>query len=115
MADVTILFTGYNSITQTYNTGGYNEDVAFPALTSALGSVTSTGDTTVTVTGVSADATAGNTSESAGGGISVGVTGLSLTGSIGSTNVWGPVSPGIDTSWTPVDTSQTPNWTEVAA
>ena len=81
MADVTILFTGYNSITQTYNTGGYNEDVAFPALTSALGSVTSTGDTTVTVTGVSADATAGNTSESAGGGISVGVTGLSLTGS----------------------------------
>tara|TARA_R110000851_G_scaffold165509_1_gene310484 strand:+ start:436 stop:783 length:348 start_codon:yes stop_codon:yes gene_type:complete len=115
MADVTISFEGYNSLTQTYNVGGYNQDVAFPALTSAIGTVTTTGDTIVNVTGVSAGATAGNTSEDAGGGISIGVTGLELIGSVGGVNLWSPVNPGISTNWTPVNTSQTPNWTEVAA
>ena len=115
MANVTILFGGYNSITQTYNVGGYNEDVAFPALASAVGSTSYIGDITVNVTGVSAGATAGNTSEDAGGGISIGVTGLKLIGSVSGVNVWSPVNPGISTTWTPVNTSQTPNWIEVAA
>ena len=102
MADVTISFGGYNSITQTYNVGGYNEDVAFPALASAVGSTSYIGHITVNVTGVSAGATAGNTSEDAGGGISIGVTGLELTGLDGGVNLWSPVNPGINTTWTEI-------------
>ena len=102
MADVTISFGGYNSITQTYNVGGYNQDVAFPALTSAIGSVSFVGDITVNVTGISVGATAGNTSEDAGGGISIGVTGLELTGLAGAVNLWSPVNPGINTTWTEI-------------
>ena len=36
MTDVTIVFKGYNSITQGYNEGGYESDVAFTGLTSGL-------------------------------------------------------------------------------
>tara|TARA_R100001369_G_scaffold88505_1_gene125091 strand:- start:25 stop:339 length:315 start_codon:yes stop_codon:yes gene_type:complete len=104
MANVAIYFKGYNSITQGYNEGGYESDVAFIGLTSALGSVASVGDTVVSVTGVSAGATAGNTSESAGGGISIGVTGFGLTGLLGTINIWSDVQ-----------SDQTPNWTEIAA
>ena len=50
MADVTIFFTGYNQITQGYNRGGYNQDVAFTGLTSGLGSVTALAGTIVSVT-----------------------------------------------------------------
>ena len=54
MADVTIYFEGYNSITQTYNSGGYNQNVAFTGLASGLGSVTVVQGTgvTISVTGV---------------------------------------------------------------
>jgi hypothetical protein len=102
MADVTISFAGYNSITQTYNAGGYNQDLAFPALASAVGSTSYIGDITVNLTGISAGATAGNTSEDAGGGISIGVTGLELTGFVGGVNLWSPVNPGINTIWTEI-------------
>ena len=130
MADVTVYFEGYDSITQTYNSGGYNQDVAFTGLASGLGSVTvveGTGVTvtvtglagtsavgsvtvtegsavTVTVTGNSVTATAGNTTETAGGGVSVGVTGAGVTASTNGVLIW-----------TELDTSQTPNWTEIAA
>ena len=115
MADVTILFSGYDSITQGYNEGGYDQDVAFTGLASALGSVTTTGDTGVNVTGVSANATAGNTSEDAGGGLSIGVTGVLGTSGINSVLVWGIVPTDQTPDWTAISTSQTPIWVDIAA
>ena len=50
MSNVNIVFEGYNSITQGYNEGGYNQDVAFTGLTSALGSVAATDETGINVT-----------------------------------------------------------------
>ena len=115
MSNVNIVFEGYNSITQGYNEGGYNQDVAFTGLTSALGSVTATDETGIVVTGVSASATVGNTTEAAGGGISLGVTGVAGTSALSSVNIWSEV----DTSQTPnyqaISTTQTPNWTDIAA
>ena len=61
MADVNILFSGYDSITQTYNNGGYNEDVAFTGLASALGTAAVVIAQEITVTGEEASASAGNT------------------------------------------------------
>ena len=91
MSNVNIVFEGYNSITQGYNEGGYNQDGAFTGLTSALGSVTATDETGVTVTGVSASATVGNTTETAGGGISLGVTGVAGTSAVSSVSVWSEI------------------------
>tara|TARA_R110001606_G_C15376427_1_gene650019 strand:- start:36 stop:350 length:315 start_codon:yes stop_codon:yes gene_type:complete len=104
MANVTIVFKGYNSITQGYNESGYESDVAFIGLTGGLSSVAATGDTIVSPTGIAANATAGNTTETAGGGISVGVTGVGATASTNSASVWSVI-----------DTSQTPNWVDIAA
>ena len=115
MTDVNISFSGYNSITQGYNEGGYNQDVAFTGLASALGSVSTTGDTGVVVTGVSASATVGNTSEAAGGGISIGGTGLVGTSALSEVLVWVIVPTDQTPNWQDISTSQTPNWTEIAA
>ena len=126
MADVTILFSGYDSITQGYNEGGYDQDVAFTGLASALGSVTATGHTGVNVTGVAASATAGNTTETAGGGISIGVTGVLGTSSINNVLVWGivptdqtpnwaAINPSQTPEWATINASQTPDWTDIAA
>ena len=130
MADVNVVFEGWNSITQGWGDGTWGEDVAFTGLTGSVGSVTvveGSGVTvtvtglagtsavgsvtvvegsgvTVNLTGESVTATAGNTTETAGGGVSVGVTGEGVTVSTGGVLVWSAV-----------DTSQTPNWTEIAA
>ena len=116
MADVTILFSGYDSITQGYNEGGYDQDVAFTGLTSALGSVSiSIVLDPIQVTGEEASATAGNTTETAGGGISIGVTGVLGTSGINDVLVWGIVPTDQTPNWTAISTSQTPNWTDIAA
>ena len=116
MADVTILFSGYDSITQGYNEGGYDQDVAFTGLTSALGSVSiSIVLDPIQVTGEEASATAGNTTETAGGGISIGVTGVLGTSGINDVLVGGIVPIDQTPNWTAISTSQTPNWTDIAA
>ena len=115
MSNVNIVFEGYNSITQGYNEGGYNQDVAFTGLTSALGSVTATDETGVTVTGVSASATVGNTTETAGGGISLGVTGVAGTSAVSSVSVWSEIDPSQTPNHQAISTTQTPNWTDIAA
>ena len=115
MADVNILFSGYDSITQTYNNGGYNEDVAFTGLASALGTAAVVIAQEITVTGEEASASAGNTTETAGGGISDGVTGSAVTASINSVNVWTNIVPSQSPSWTNINVSQTPNWENITA
>lgn len=106
MADVTIYFTGYDSITQTYNSGGYNQDVAFTGLASGLGSVTVVEGSGVTVSasGSAGTSSIGSVTVTEGTGVTVEVTGETATGAISSVLIW-----------TEVATSQTPNWTEIAA
>ncbi len=144
MADVNVVFEGWDSIAQGWGDGTWGNDVGFTALTSGQGSVTvnegsgvtvsasgiaatsAVGSVTVfdgsgqvvSVTGISVDATAGNTTETAGGGISVGVTGKGVTVELGGVLVWSAVitaQPSPAPQWTEVNTSQTPTWTEIAA
>ena len=126
MADVNILFQGYNSITQTYNAGGYGEDLGFTALSSSVGSVTVAVEGDVLVLGSAATASAGSVSVAEGAGISVSVSGVELTASAGGLNIWSNVdtsqtpnwseiSASQTPSWSAISTSQTPNWTDIAA
>lgn len=104
MADVTIFFGGYNSITQTYNSGGYNQDVGFTGLSGSVGNVVVAIEEEIDVTGLAGTSAVGSVTIAQGGGITVEVTGVAATGSAGGINIWGSI-----------DDSQTPNWTEIAA
>jgi hypothetical protein len=114
MADVTIFFTGYNQITQGYNRGGYNQDVAFTGLTASAGSVTALAGTIVSVTSVAATGSVGSVTVTAGTGATIEAAGIEATGGAGTINIWGPVDTSQTPSWTAVTDSQTPNWSEVA-
>ena len=114
MADVTIFFTGYNQITQGYNRGGYNQDVAFTGLTASAGSVTALAGTIVSVTSVAATGSVGSVTVTSGTGATIESAGIEATASAGTINIWGPVDTSQTPSWTAVTDSQTPNWSEVA-
>ena len=114
MTDVTIFFTGYNQITQGYNRGGYNQDVAFTGLTASAGSVTALAGTIVSVTSGVATGSVGSVTVSAGSGATIEASGIAATGGTGTINIWGPVDTSQTPSWTAVTDSQTPNWSEVA-
>lgn len=84
----------------------------------ATGAITSVASVSaaanVTVSGVSA--TANVNSVVVGIGAEVIVTGVSATGSVGNVNVWTSISPSQpDQNWVAESTSQTPEWTEIAA
>ena len=115
MADVTIFFTGYNQITQGYNRGGYNQDVAFTGLAASGGSVTALAGTIVSVTSPQMTSAVGSVTITGGSGETVDVTSAAMTASAGVINIWQPVVPGQTANWVEIDDSQTPNWTEVAA
>lgn len=104
MADVTIGFTGYNSLTQRYNQGGYNTDVGFTGLTSSTTSVTVNGQIIIDASGQSLSASVGSVTVSLGTSVFFQPTGIQMTASTLTINIWSPVVPG-----------QTPNWTEIAA
>ena len=114
MTDVTIFFTGYNQITQGYNRGGYNQDVAFTGLTASAGSVSALAGTIVSVTGISVTSSVGSVTVTAGTGATIEAAGIAATGNAGTINIWGPVDTSQTPSWTLVTDSQTPNWSEVA-
>ena len=114
MTDVTIFFKGYNSITQGYNEGGYESDVAFTGLTSGLGSVSALAGTIVSVTGISVTSSVGSVTVTAGTGATIEASGIAATGGSGTINIWSPVDTSQTPSWTLVTDSQTPNWSEVA-
>tara|TARA_Y100001968_G_C19239992_1_gene658934 strand:+ start:577 stop:924 length:348 start_codon:yes stop_codon:yes gene_type:complete len=115
MSNVNIVFEGYNSITQGYNEGGYNQDVAFTGLTSGLGTATALAGTIVAVSGVELTASLGGIAISAGGGETVQVNGIAATGGISSLNIWSGIVPDQTPSWSTITASQTPNWTDIAA
>ena len=114
MTDVTIVFKGYNSITQGYNEGGYESDVAFTGLTSGLGSVTALAGTIVSVTSGVATGSVGSVTVTAGTGATIEASGIAATGGTGTINIWGPVDTSQTPSWPLVTASQPPNWSEVA-
>jgi len=114
MTDVTIFFKGYNSITQGYNEGGYESDVAFTGLTSGLGSVSALAGTIVSVTSGLATGSVGSVTVTAGSGATIEASGIAATGGAGTINIWSPVDTSQTPSWTLVTDSQTPNWSEVA-
>ena len=68
MADAKVVFEGWDSSTQGWGLGGWGQDVDIASATSSVGTVTVGAVTLVNVTGLQVDATAGNTTESAGGG-----------------------------------------------
>ena len=76
MADVTVYFEGYDSITQGYNEGGYNQNVAFTGLTGSTNSVTVVQGVgvTVSVTGAASTASVGSVTVVQGAGVTVTVT-----------------------------------------
>ncbi len=115
MADAKVVFEGWDSSTQGWGLGGWGQDVDIASATSSVGTVTVGAVTLVNVPGLQVDATAGNTTESAGGGISVGVTGTSVTASTSGASIWSAVITSQTPSWSEISTSQTPNWTEIAA
>ena len=115
MSNVTISFSGYNSITQGYNEGGYESDVAFTGLTSALGTATALAGVLISVSGLAAVTSEGSLTVTTGSGATIELTGLATTSGIGSVNIWGPIDPSQTPSWTNETPSQSPNWTEIAA
>tara|TARA_R110000787_G_scaffold107453_4_gene215354 strand:- start:3924 stop:4307 length:384 start_codon:yes stop_codon:yes gene_type:complete len=126
MSDVTIFFSGYNSITQRYSVGGYESDVAFTGLTLAQGSATSSAGATVPVTGQSVSSSLGSVAIVEGVGPLVEVVGNEVTigtqdlkaywqGIVpGQTAQWNPLVPGQTAQWNPLSASQSPIWTEIA-
>lgn len=115
MADVDVVFEGWNSVTQSWGGGGWGEDVSFTGITSSVGSVTLVegSGVTVTVTGLVATSAVG--SVIIGEGVGVAVTGNSVTVSSGGVNVWSLVDTSQTPNWTEISTSQTPSWTDIAA
>ena len=81
--------------------------------TSALGSVTIAGASTLTLTGTSATSSLGTSTVAIS--ISVAVTGVTATGFTGEENVWGRVVPNQTTTYSTITVSQTPNWSGIAA
>jgi hypothetical protein len=115
MSNVTIFFSGYNSITQGYNEGGYESDVAFTALTSALGTATALAGVFVSVSGVAAVTSEGSVTIVNGSGATIALTGIAATSGLGSVNIWSSINPDQTPDWTNETPSQSPNWTEIAA
>ena len=115
MTDVTIFFKGYNSITQGYNEGGYETDVAFTGLSLGQGTVVPLAGTIVPVTESEITSAVGSVTVVEGTGVTVSVTSAEMTASTATINIWEPIIPDQTTDWPAVDTSQTPNWTEIAA
>ena len=114
MSNVTISFSGYNSITQGYNEGGYESDVAFTGLTSALGTATALAGVLVSVSGLAAVTSEGSVTIVDGSGATIALTGFAASG-LGSVNIWSAIDPSQTPSWTSETPSQSPNWTEIAA
>ena len=115
MTDVNIAFSGYNSITQGYNEGGYETDVAFTGLSVGQGTVTALAGTIVPATESEITSSVGSVTVVEGTGVAVSVTSAEMTASTATINIWEPIIPDQTTDWPAVDTSQTPNWTEIAA
>jgi hypothetical protein len=85
VANIIVAFEGWNSSTHGWGEGPWGEGVSVPAAVSAVGSVTITADSNVTVTGLSATASTNDVSVTADANVSV--TGRSATGSVGSVTV----------------------------
>jgi hypothetical protein len=82
------------------------------AITSTLGSVTTTSDNNIEVTGFAGTTGLGSVTLIAKAVVAI--TGLEALGKIKTVNVWGLVNDAQTPSYSDVSTTQTPNWKEVA-
>ena len=84
-------------------------------MTVSGGSVIALAGTIVPVTQSEITSAVGSVTVSEGTGVTVSVTSAEMTASTATINIWEPIIPDQTTDWPAVDTSQTPNWTEIAA
>jgi len=88
--------------------------IAGQAVTSALGSEGVTGTAEITLTVSLAGTTALGTLSSVTGTANVSITGFSATLSAGDVILWGLVLPGVTTTYSNVNTSNSPTWSTVS-
>ena len=80
--------------------------------TSALGTVIPVSNNNLDVTGLAGTSALGSVTTTADSDNPV--IGFGLTGSVSSVLVWGQVAQNVTTTYTPVSTTQSPDWQEVA-
>ena len=81
--------------------------------TLALGTESLITNNSLDMTGVVGTGAVGTATPTANAGVVI-TDGFELTSALNTVNVWGQVAQGISTTYTPVSTTQTPNWQEVA-
>ena len=94
MADVKVVFQGWNSSTQGWGEGSWGNDVAVPQATTSVGSVSVTADANVSVTGVVGTTAIGRTTETI-------------------LPTWGEIIPDQNASYSTVTPSQTPSYSTI--
>ena len=96
MADVTVVFSGWDSSSQAWGAGTWGNDVAFPiSSTGAVGAVSIEGAASVPETGLAASGQVGSASTVVGTGVNVSVTGIAASGGAGSAAVEGDSSASV--------------------
>jgi len=81
--------------------------------TSALGTESLSTNNILDVTGFVGTSALGSVTPKANANVTI-TEGFEITSALNTVNVWGQVAQGISTTYTPVSTTQTPNWQEVA-
>ena len=81
--------------------------------TSALGTESLSTNNILDVTGFVGTSALGSVTPKANADVTI-TEGFEITSALNTVNVWGQVAQGISTTYTPVSTTQTPNWQEVA-
>ena len=90
-----------------------NVAVTGNAATSALGTESLVTNNYLDVTGFAGTSALGTVTPKANADIAI-TEGFEITSALNTVNVWGQVAQGISTTYTPVSTTQTPNWQEAA-
>jgi len=115
MANAIAAFTGWGSSTQSWGASTWNGGVATTTnATSAVGSVTGEINTDAAVTGLGVSGVVSTVDVVIieGKGVTISLTGFSVTGSVGTVLVWGNLIPDINSTWTGVAPSIDSTWTE---
>tara|TARA_R110002012_G_scaffold196876_1_gene365359 strand:+ start:424 stop:954 length:531 start_codon:yes stop_codon:yes gene_type:complete len=90
MADVTVVFSGWNSSSQAWGSSTWGNDVAFPiSSTGTVGTVSIEGAASVPETGLAASGAVGSVAVNEGTGVTVNVTGLASSGAVSSPTIEG--------------------------
>ena len=114
MADTAVAFQGWNASGVGWGEDPWGESLAdLPTGTGEVGSVTVTGTSVTTVTGLQATGQVGSVMVEEGTDVSV--TGVQATGQVGSVRIviWSLVDDNQTPSWQNVNSTQSPGWVVV--